>query len=231
MQVGIKECDRNLLLIRWWKEKEDGTWETMYYRFHRLPWGIISAPFVLNAVVRYLYDKYAEKFPEYLDDISELKRSTYVDDILAFGKTDEEAHKRMTLAIDALEAGQMHVTKFRSHPSSIADELCKKDRYWKEGEKTPETFKVLGIWYNSSKDEIWSAFEHLHDFDTKPHLRKRHLAGIVARIFDTLGMLSHFTLMSKFLWQDYIGKKSKGLKGLRSKTKGETNLVQANLRC
>ena len=51
MQVGIKECDRNLLLIRWWKEKQDGTWETVYYRFHRLPWGIISAPFVLNAVV------------------------------------------------------------------------------------------------------------------------------------------------------------------------------------
>ena len=98
---------------------------------------------MLNAVVRYLCDKYAEKFPEYLDDIAELKRSTYVDDILAFGKTDEEAHKRMTLAIDALEAGQMDVRKFRSHPSSIADELCKKDRFWKEGEKTPETFKVL----------------------------------------------------------------------------------------
>ena len=65
---------------------------------------------MLNAVVRYLYDKYAEKFPEYLDDIAELKHSTYVDNILAFGKTDEEAHKRMLLAIDAIEAGQMHVS-------------------------------------------------------------------------------------------------------------------------
>jgi hypothetical protein len=153
MQVGIRESDRNLLLVRWWEEQEDGSWKTVFYRFKRLPWGIISAPFVLNAVVRYLYDKYAKLHPELAEDIAELKRSTYVDDILAFGKTPEEAARKMNIAVDALAAGQMQVTKFRSHPCQIADELSVRDVFSK-GEPSADTFKVLGLWYQSSTDEI-----------------------------------------------------------------------------
>jgi hypothetical protein len=68
-------------------------------------------------------------------------------------------------------------------------------------------FLVRGIILNT--DELWSAFEHIHDFNTKPVLRKQHIAGIVARIFDPLGLLSPVTMMSKLMWQEYLLKHPK----------------------
>ena len=95
--------------------------ETQLYRFHHLPWGLISAPFILNAVIQFLYKEYATKHPESAKDIEDLSSTTYVDDIIAFGVTEEDILRKMRVAIAALSEGQMVVTKFRSHPKTAAD--------------------------------------------------------------------------------------------------------------
>ncbi len=205
LQIQIGEQDRDLLLVEWWKEGSDGTYESKLYRFHRLPWGLISAPFILNAVVRFLYKEYAKQHPETQEDVDDLCQTTYVDDILAFRKTKEEVQRKMRIAVAALSLGKMLAFKFRSHPKSAADELIQEIE---PGAKpSSEEFKVLGLWYNTTTDELWS--EHIHDFDTKHVLRKRHIAGIVARIFDPFGLLSPMTMMSKLMWQEYLLKHPK----------------------
>jgi hypothetical protein len=158
-------------------------------------------------VIRFLYKEYAKQHPEPQEDVDNLCQTTYVDDILAFGKTKEDVQRKMRIAVAALSLGKMLAFKFRSHPKTAADELIQEI---KPGTKpSSKEFKVLGLWYNTTTDELWSAFEHIHDFDTKPVLRKRHIVGIVARIFDPLGLLSPITMMSKLMWQEYLLKHSK----------------------
>jgi hypothetical protein len=84
----------------------------------------------------------------------------------------------------------------------LADELIQELE--PGGPPSVEEFKILGMWYNTTTDQIWCAFEHIHDFDSKGTLQKRHIAGIVARIFDPLGLLSPFTMISKLMWQQFL---------------------------
>ncbi len=134
LQVSIREEERDLLLVDWWTQLEDGTWKSCLYRFHRLPWGLISAPFILNAVIRFLYKEYAALHPEYSTIIADLCISTYVDDILAFGTTSAEIKLKIWVAREALKPGQFLVTKLRSHPREAADELM--DEFGQGGEST-----------------------------------------------------------------------------------------------
>jgi hypothetical protein len=185
LQISIREEERDLRLIDWWEEQPDGSWKSVLYRFHRLPWGLISAPFILNACVRFLYMKYAREHPEHEEIIKDLMQTTYVDDINSFDETGPAAKPKIVVARAALEPAHMRVTKFRSHPKCLADELIQE--FEPGGPPSVEEFKILGMWYNTITDQIWCAFEHIHDFDSKGTLQKRHIAGIVARIFDPLG--------------------------------------------
>jgi hypothetical protein len=198
LQMSIREEERDLLL----EEQKDGSWKSVLYRFHRLPWGLISAPFILNATVRFLYQKYAQEHPEYADIIKDLMLTTYVDDINSFADKGPDAQLKIKVARWALEPAHMRVTKFRSHPKHLAVELIQE--FEPGGPPSVEEFKILGMWYNTTTDQIWCAFEHIHDFDSKGTLQKRHIAGIVARIFDPLGLLSPFTMVSKLMWQQFL---------------------------
>ena len=113
--------------------------------------------------------EYATKHPESAQDIEDLSSTTYVDDIIAFGATEEDILRKMRVAIAALSEGQMVVTKFRSHPKTAADTLI--DELHPGTPPSQVEFKTLGLWYNTTTDEIWSAFEHIHDFDTKEILK------------------------------------------------------------
>jgi hypothetical protein len=98
LQISIREDERDLLLVDWWEEQKDGSWKSVLYRFHRLPWGLISAPFIWNATVRFLYQKYAQEDPEYAEIIKDLMLTTYVDDINSFADKGPDAQLKIKVA-------------------------------------------------------------------------------------------------------------------------------------
>ena len=88
LQVGLLEPDDHLFVFRWLEKTPDGHYKQKLFRFARMPWGINCAPFVLNAVVRFLYDEaiaqaHKEGNVAKAQRLEALKDTTYVDDILA----------------------------------------------------------------------------------------------------------------------------------------------------
>jgi hypothetical protein len=176
LQIKIREEDSHLLLVKWWKQATDGTFESQLNRFHWLPWELISAPFILNTAVRFLFIEYPKLHPEAAEDMEDHCQTTH-GNILSFGKTKEEIQRKMQVAIAALEKGKMIIFKFRNHPKDAADKsITETDP---DGSLPKEEFRILGLWYNTTSDELRSAFERIHDSDCKPILQNQHIAGIV----------------------------------------------------
>lgn len=194
VQVQLMPEDQWLLVIRWPRRQlEDGTWEYDFYRFMHLPWGICCAPFILNATVRYLFRKYAELHPELVYITLELEKNAYVDDIASTGDTPKETIEAAKIAVEALAAGQMELTKHRGFPSDIVTALG--------SEPTNEPYKLLGCGYDPTDDTMFITLDNLEDFRDKTRISKRQAAGIVARIFDPLGWATPVSLEAKKLRQ------------------------------
>jgi hypothetical protein len=194
LQIQLHHEDSHLLNFRW-VENINNSWETTFYRFIRLPWGIVAAPFVLNAVIRYLYLEYAQSHPESADLIEKLIKNTYMDDIFTPAESEEEAIQAAQISVQALKSGLFNVTKFRSFPGHLAQVISP------ESGLVPE-YKVLGVRYFSGDDACAPGLDSIHEFDQLTTLTKKQIAGIGARIFDPLGFLCPFTLLSKKIRQE-----------------------------
>ena len=194
VQVQLLPEDQFLLAIRWPAEKlADGSYRYDWYRFMHLPWGIACASFVLNAAVRYLLRKYAEQFPQTKEFTDLLQINAYVDDIASTGNTIEETVTTADIAIKALAAGEMNLTKHRGYPPTIVEALG--------SEPTYDPYKILGCGFNPANDTLCVRMDNLDAFEDNIRITKRQAAGMVARIYDPLGWVTPATLEGKKLRQ------------------------------
>jgi hypothetical protein len=195
LQVALDHEDAHLMIFRWVIPQEDGRFQEQLYRFVRLPWGICDAPFVLIAVVRYLYDEYAKEVPGSVEAMENAKVTTYVDDCLTMGSSAEEVVTNAKHTKNALAKGCFKVTKYRSFPNHLAERV--------EAGTTPRTdkFKVLGMEYYPLTDHIAPGMSTLTEFRHLKRLTKRQVAGLASRVYDVLGFLCPVTLTGKKLMQ------------------------------
>jgi hypothetical protein len=165
-----------------------------------MPWGINCAPYVLNAVVRFLYDEAAKaaadkndtKLQKYYED---LKETTYVDDILALGNSVEDVIAKAQAAHKALSEGEMDVCKYRTFPPDMVQQVLPgTEPVW-------EMYKILGMSFNPKTDTVAPAAETIADFKHLPIITKKQAAGLVAKMFDPLGLAVPKTLMAKMMFQ------------------------------
>ena len=200
LQVGLLEPDDHLFVFRWLEKDENGIPRQKLYRFARMPWGINSAPFVLNAVVRFLYDQAAKDAikqgnkPKALR-LESLRDTTYVDDVLALGNSIQETVLKAKAAKEALEAGKMKVTKFRSFPPYLVKQVDP------QAKPEKEPYKILGINYDPETDTIAPAADKIASFKDVKSLTKKQAAGIGARLYDPAGLLVPKALQAKLLMQ------------------------------
>ena len=196
MQVGVPPEDRNYLLFRWQRKDKNGRWRTHWFRFTRLPWGLVCSPFVLNAVIRFLFKRYAEKHPEHKEVLDAIAADTYVDDLAAGADTEDEAVRRMRIAMAALAEGKMILTKFKGVPATIGDRLAQAD--------TPRQFKMLGMLVDADKDLIRPALKTIEVYCEATSYLKKHVAGMVNGVYDPVGLAAPATLVGKFRWQEFL---------------------------
>ena len=200
LQVGLQEPDDHLFVFRWLEKTESGEYKQTLYRFARMPWGINTAPFVLNAVVRFLYDEAIKSAIQRgntceAQRLESLKDTTYVDDILALGNSTTEAIMKAKAGVKALKLGQMKVTKFRSYPPLLVKQV--------DPTAIPETkpYKILGIKYDPQTDTMAPAADKIADFKGIRQLSKKQAAGIGARLYDPAGWTAPVALQAKILMQ------------------------------
>lgn len=122
---------------------------------------------------------------------------TYVDDVAAGADNEDEAVRRMLIAMAALSDGRMILTKFKGVPASIGDRLAQAE--------TSMEFKMLGLLVEADKDLIRPATKTLGAYCDATSFLKKHVAGMVNAVYDPLGIAAPATLLvGKFRWQEFL---------------------------
>jgi hypothetical protein len=199
LQLLLRHPDNHLFLFRWivW---ENDAWKEELYRFVRMPWGINCAPCILNIAVRFAYKELVQKAIQRGDTkraqlIEKLGETTYVDDIVALSDSVAGLKSTSDDMLEALEASLMHVTKIRSFPPEFVKMVSP------ELTPTVKPYKILGVMYHPTDDQISIACDKLGAFRNQVAFTKRHAAGVGARVHSPDGLAEPAVLQAKFLFQ------------------------------
>ncbi|XP_060556972.1 uncharacterized protein LOC132717504 [Ruditapes philippinarum] len=88
LQVGLQDSERDVTRLFWIKDtKRPSPFpnNNKIYRFCRVPFGIISSPFLLSATIEAHLNTYGTNLSE------QMRRDIYVDNIITGASSDEQA--------------------------------------------------------------------------------------------------------------------------------------------
>ena len=196
-QVGIDSRDRKMLEFLWY----DGLGSTKSFRFTRLPFGLISSPFLLGAVIQHHLQKYVDSEGPV---VRKILQSLYVDDLLASVETEEECKELYKKTLLFLGQASLPMRKWftNSRETSKLMQEESKDRV-QEGftrkelvGKNPDTLQeeevsVLGVRWDSESDTLYFDGEEIYaEAQALEKPTKRQVASIALRLFDPLGLIA-----------------------------------------
>ena len=123
LMVSVDEADRDVLRFIWVDDTSKDPPDLRVYRFIRVVFGVSSSPFLLNATIRFHLEKYLET-NEGL--VQQLLHSTYVDDIISGGHTEEEAFDLYTTSKKIFREGGFNLRKFLTNSKRLQEESISK---------------------------------------------------------------------------------------------------------
>ena len=181
LQISVRPADRDCLRFLW--ELCD---RVRVMRFTRVPFGVKSSPFLLNAVIKHHFARYPVSRV-----ISELQDNLFVDDWLSGADAESEAREMYLEARAVLSDAGMNLTKCHSNSELVLDGA--------DGSlEADERLKILGV--------RWDPAEDVLKYDgvcIPPDVvgTKRVVLSFLARTFDPLGLLVPFVMTAKVLFQ------------------------------
>ena len=214
--ISVDKADRDALQFIWVDDISKDPPDLRVYRFTRVVFGVSSSPFLLNATIRFHLEKYLET-NEGL--VQQLLRSTYVDDIISGGRTEDEVFKLYATSKKLFREGGFNLRKFLTNSKCLQEKIDfhespnpddsspQDDQTFSEttlGISQPlkmEEHKVLGVPWNPESDQLMFDISDLAKaaIDLKP--TKRNLVSLIGRFYDPLGFLSPVTIRFKILFQ------------------------------
>jgi hypothetical protein len=196
LQVRVRENERDALRF-YWRSEEDSQLETL--RFTRVLFGLAPSPFLLAGVIEQHLNSWEERYP---DIVAELRKSLYVDDLLTGGQTIPQAEDRKVKTVEIFEDASFKLHKWNSNvselevngePSAGNDE----ETYGKQqlgGDSTDTT--MLRLKWNKSSDTLTVSFPTVDGVSTTT---KRTILSKLAKVYDSLGVVSPITLEGKII--------------------------------
>ena len=196
LQIGLQDEDRDVTRFFWLRDITrqglEGNIDT--YRFCRVPFGVISSPFLLAATISYHLKKYDT--PE----ARQLLKDLYVDNVITGTNTVDSAIDFHSKAKRLFEDALMNLREWNSNSSDLMNELPVKDR------SSQNTCMVLGTKWNTVTDEL--SIQGPKEDAMNVKLSKRHVLHRLSTIFDPMGMFTPVTLEAKLflqsLWKDKV---------------------------
>nr|CAD2156491.1 unnamed protein product [Meloidogyne enterolobii] len=194
--LELEEEDREVTKFIWVKstKKPISTQNIQYLRFVKVPFGVISSPFLLSATVRH----HLKKCDDPVAKIA--KENSYVDNIFIGVESANEAwlaYKRLKeIFIDA----QMNLREFISNNMELNERFPLEDRLEKNKPK------ILGIPWDIFSDKINIVFPIV---DLNEKITKRIVLRQLASMFDPLGLASPSLLSAKLFFQSLWTKENK----------------------
>ena len=189
LQVGLQPSQRDITRFFWFKDASKCTLEDnlQVYRFARVPFGMISSPFLLGATVKYHLRQSDSQLAQ------EILSNTYVDNVV-IGVLDTKAGLKAYVESKALlQTAGMNLREYVSNDSELMALIPEEDR------AKGEVVKVFGLRWELASDSIFVS--GASDFPTEVKT-KREMLHAVAKVFDPLGLFTPALLPLKMLIQE-----------------------------
>ncbi|GFS79809.1 uncharacterized protein TNCV_750031 [Trichonephila clavipes] len=168
-----------------------------------------SSSFLLAATIKHHIEKYKHEFH---DTVELLDRSFYVDDLISGGNEFEEALQTSRRAKNIIEAAGMDVRKWINIDANLMEKSKKENFNVHHVHETVSLgangTKVLGLSWNTNEDYWTTDTKSLLELFSLDKNTKRFILQAVRKIFDSLELISPFTVSMKcllpYLWKEEI---------------------------
>lgn len=215
LMVSIEEADCDVLRFIWVDDISKDSPDLRIYRFTRVVFGVSASLFLLNATIRFHLEKYMDT-DENL--VRRLLCSTYVDDIISGGDTEEEAFNLFAKSKRIFGEGGFNLRKFLTNSRGLQERIdlqenVRKDLPLKDEptyseatlgvSQSPnvEEHKVLGVVWNPESNQLIFDVANLAQLALDLHPTKRNLVSLIGKFYDPLGFLSPVIIRFKVLLQ------------------------------
>ena len=187
LQVGLQPSDRDVTRFLWLKDptKPPTKDNLQIYRFTRVPFGVISSPFLLGATILHHLEQAGTPTSK------KIMKHMYVDNLLTGVNSSKEAREFYSESKEVFQESSMNLREWGSNSKEFLKSIPEQDR-------VKETItKVLGILWNSVADQLAVK-------GSKPTEGswKREVLESIATVFDPLGFFTPATLRGKLFLQE-----------------------------
>lgn len=190
LRVGLNETDRDFTRFIWYSNPENKESDLITYRFRSVLFGATCSPFLLQACLKYHFQKYKN------DEVAMLlSNNFYVDNLQATVSSEGQLSDIVNRANTIMTEAGMPLQEWVSNSKELNNEMKTNDYFIKDDKGVT---KVLGIIWNYDEDIL--KFKPVK-FENSEYLSKRILLSDVSKFYDPLGLMSPISIKGKMLIQ------------------------------
>ena len=187
LQIRLQDDAKDVTRFFWLKDRDKSEEENniQMYRFCRVPFGIISSPFLLTATI----DHHLKNCN---NDVSEtIRKNIYLDNVITGTQSCQEAVHLYNVSKQVSKGAAMNLRDWMTNSQEVLNEIPTHDR------ANRENMKVLGLtWF--VKEDCLAMNSQIKDEHIVP---KRTVLRQIASVYDPLGLYSPVTLRGKLFLQ------------------------------
>ena len=196
LQLGLQSKDRDVTRFFWIKDTNAPIFDAdniQTYRFCRVPFGIVSSPFLLAATLDMHLQKYNTAAAE------NIRNNIYVDNVITGTDNIEEAKNFYKESKAIFTEASMNLRDWTSNSEQFMSVLPQSDR------NSRDSLKVLGLSWTTYDDKLAVPTPKLNALTSSK--TKREVLQVLASVFDPLGFFTPVTLRGKLFLQTLWNKR------------------------
>jgi len=191
LKVGLQENQRDVTRFFWLKDINNPVFNDsniQEYRFARVPFGVVSGPFLLGATV----DSHLSKYESDMADM--LKRDIYVDNLITGVQSTSEAERLYKESKQMFSDCAMNLREWLSNCKTVKDSFAECDK------ARETTTKVLGYIWDLEKDTLGISLPNTDCLQGE--ITKRSVLRYLPSVFDPLGQVCPVVLRGNVMLQN-----------------------------
>ena len=189
LQVALQEPERDVTRFLWLRDplKPPSQQNTVIMRFCRVPFGVISSPFLLAATIGHHLSRSNSKYGD------QILRDIYVDNVVTGVDTVEEAKSFYRAAKSLFRGAKMNLREWSSSSLEFDNFVADSDK------PNKDLVKVLGVMWNRRADEL--AIKEPDRSLISECTTKRQVMQAVGTLYDPVGWCAPAVLNAKLFLQ------------------------------
>ena len=195
LQINVEGRHRDFLSCLCFKNVFHAVTEVCKFRFCRVIFGAAPSQFLLNATVRKLAEQFRKDDPDF---VRQVEGGFYVDDLCRNREGTLDAYELYKKIKVRFSKANFNVRKWVSNDQEFMKLISEEEGYAPDGEK----HKVLGIFWDPSKDTLNLGVREVFEKAEKLTATKRNVLKSIASIFDPVGYLQNIVVSLKILFQE-----------------------------